>query len=520
MENKDLIKSILNEAGAAEVKNIGNELLSSLRVSEPALAGELFNVLSKDMTLTKEIPILSKIKNYDELVARMKSGEINSAESQKIFNKLITSNAEMANKVRAYIGESPAMNTLAKQVFTNGPTMRPDAKNLEIAQAWLKKTYNLSPEESEILLKKALGLKGDVKATYTTVQAVKGTSKIVQVGNDILSRIKNKFKNMGDVTKSKWFKFIGLGALAAGGYGLYHEFTKDPETEINKVMLPDCVNALLNTDGSSLVKLSDGSAVAVIKNTGNPEYDRAGGLYFYKNGRVMMGNKSKMGSYTCNGTQTAVHESLTDIYVSLLSEQDAPLNNYEYTPGALTGNKLSGVTIKWDGTKSGGVRKPKSQYHGCTGFPQQYGCKSNEVKEIQQMLNMPEKYQTGNFGPITLKAIQDSGLDILSTNKEISQNLYDTLKERTTSTQATTTAEEPPTGVAPSNPQGQTTGVTPKSNPQVQSVQPQQNDGTSASDNPIANPKSPIPDKENPKKPADIQENVKEIKKMMKKILQ
>lgn len=52
--------------------------------------------------------------------------------------------------------------------------------------------------------------------------------------------------------------------------------------------------------------------------------------------------------------------------------------------------------------------KSVSKYKPCTG---QYheNCKSNVIKKVQACLGMELKYQTGNFGPITKRALQSKG---------------------------------------------------------------------------------------------------------------
>jgi hypothetical protein len=107
------------------------------------------------------------------------------------------------------------------------------------------------------------------------------------------------------------------------------------------------------------------------------------------------------------------------------------------TPQTKDGN-LSGVQISWgNGGKVNPVTpptsnptpvKPTSKYHDCTDFPFQFGCRSNKIKEVQTWLNMPPKYQTGNFGPLTLDALRKSAYDI--TNKVITQDMYNQIYQK------------------------------------------------------------------------------------------
>lgn len=156
-----------------------------------------------------------------------------------------------------------------------------------------------------------------------------------------------------------------------------------------------CFVDIMNRRNSTITPMSNGSQAVYIKNTGNEEYDSKGGLFFFDNGRVMLGNKVKMGSYRCNGNQVSVNEQ---------------------TSNAPNTDGIGGITITWDGQQTGGgtVSKPKpkpkttSKYHMCNNFPFEYGCKSDTIRQVQVLLNMPAKYQTGNFGPITLNKLKES----------------------------------------------------------------------------------------------------------------
>ena len=97
-----------------------------------------------------------------------------------------------------------------------------------------------------------------------------------------------------------------------------------------------------------------------------------------------------------------------------------------------TGNKtgLGGIDIIWDGQKKEGekVTTPvkKSKYHDCSGKDTfEFGCKAPKIKEIQACLGMEGRYQTGNFGPLTKKALEDAGYDV---SKGITVDIYNKIK--------------------------------------------------------------------------------------------
>jgi hypothetical protein len=101
-----------------------------------------------------------------------------------------------------------------------------------------------------------------------------------------------------------------------------------------------------------------------------------------------------------------------------------------------TGDKkgLGGIDIIWDNQKKsdGKVVNPikKSRYHDCSGKDTfEFGCKSPKIKEIQKCLGMEERYLTGNFGPLTKKALEDMSYD---TSKGITVEMYNRIKSTCT----------------------------------------------------------------------------------------
>lgn len=56
-------------------------------------------------------------------------------------------------------------------------------------------------------------------------------------------------------------------------------------------------------------------------------------------------------------------------------------------------------------------------------LPIKQWCKNDTIKAVQACLKMPIKYQTGNFGPITQKALEDKGQDGKKLTTEIIYNV-------------------------------------------------------------------------------------------------
>jgi hypothetical protein len=79
-----------------------------------------------------------------------------------------------------------------------------------------------------------------------------------------------------------------------------------------------------------------------------------------------------------------------------------------------------------DGTQGGGNTGggntgggSSTKYTPCTSFPMAYGCKSDQIREVQSCLGMSQDLQTGNFGPKTMSAL--GGL------KELTKEMYDAI---------------------------------------------------------------------------------------------
>ena len=81
------------------------------------------------------------------------------------------------------------------------------------------------------------------------------------------------------------------------------------------------------------------------------------------------------------------------------------------------------VPPKKDEIKKGG--KKKMTFTKCDTFPFKFGCKSPLIGEIQKCIGVTPSY--GNFGPITLKALQDLKHD---TSNGITKEIYDKILEK------------------------------------------------------------------------------------------
>jgi len=201
---------------------------------------------------------------------------------------------------------------------------------------------------------------------------------------------------------------ITLGIAGVGGWLLWKWF-KDGTTKPENELFGKCLDDVIDDNGTTIANTTGGDPVVVVKNSGNSEYDGMGGLLFYNNGRVFMGDKSKRGGWSCKGTETVVTE-----------QGDGNPN---------TG--IGGINIKWDGETNPVTPNPVTpnpvnpnnpNYHDCStkDFPLEFGCIAPKIAEIQKCLGITP--QKGNFGPKTKKGLEDLQYNL---SGGITKEIYD-----------------------------------------------------------------------------------------------
>ena len=72
-----------------------------------------------------------------------------------------------------------------------------------------------------------------------------------------------------------------------------------------------------------------------------------------------------------------------------------------------------------------GYTPPKPIYTYCKSFPFKQKCKNRLIIEVQSCLGLPKKHQTGNFGPITLKSLNERLKSLgKAETSEITEDVY------------------------------------------------------------------------------------------------
>jgi hypothetical protein len=259
---------------------------------------------------------------------------------------------------------------------------------------------------------------------------------------------------------------------------------KDGEVQTNEMYLNEQSSSLTG-DVEKMVDLLDfpvsGSDLTNAKNLLQKYTTNGQGKEFlnlYQKTGLGKGSLKKSLDYipTFNASSVQLKDSLYSLINKINSGTSSPSTGSVSSPS--TGGGIGDINITWDGEKtssptttepvtpvvksSGGTKK--SKYTDRNKFPYSLGHRSSIIKEVQVCFGFPKKYQTGNFGPITLKKLQD-----LYGVSEINESTYKLIKEKckskpttgtTTNTSTTTTNTVTPTStVTPTN-TGTTTTTT------------------------------------------------------------
>jgi hypothetical protein len=191
-----------------------------------------------------------------------------------------------------------------------------------------------------------------------------------------------KIKNL--TSKMNFRKLVLYGLAGYGGYlGLKNLFSDDP----NPSVLDPCV---VNSNDVELLPTSTGDIMGYIKTTGNEEYDNKGGLKFYSNGRVFLGDLSKKGKYSCStGGQLKLGESTKK---KKLNEETV----------------LGNIEINWDIPGGGGENESSltGSFKRVCADPYSRGCKETDpngpLHKVQSCLGVKSD---GLFGGKTEGAL-------------------------------------------------------------------------------------------------------------------
>ena len=352
--------------------------------------------------------------------------------------------------------------------------------------------------------------------------------------------------------KMPWKKLLiwgaGLGITGAVLWSMTSSTGEKPEgmpdvSPTDSEWAP-CIQNLINDKSGVFISEVGGTINVFVAKTGNEEYDKLGGLRFYMDGKVVMGDGSKTGKWTCKGGEAEIKEmylneqggeidnatmqsyvdtavddldgwvdagnlsSLKTILTNLkgktingknavseflkyysadeggdsfitdvtsvgiktvgvqgMSDKEEILNLANSGSSTVTtSGGIGDINITWDGAvvpePPKKEEKKKTKWRDNNKFPLIFGDRGPIIKEVQICFGFEQKYQTGNFGPVTLKKLQE-----LYGVSEINEDTYNRIKEKCKSSTPTPTVT--PTVTTTTNtsttPTSTTTTTTPTS---------------------------------------------------------
>ena len=404
-----------------------------------ALSGELGNFskgILKDTKFVKTNPGLfdDAIKNYTKELMGSKSSLAtqfqgasradrmmllkNAGYPEATINRIVKQADDIAVGVSKNVDDVAAGAVKGNKIPTGGvPKAMPgipknagtsafSGKDLNQRLADYKKMKGTSvPAATNTPLKEVGKLKDVVKGEAAAMTAVeKAGYNIGKYGANVWSKIKG-LKGRMSLKQALLYGLAGYGAYELVK-GLFGTDGKNADG-----VLPSCVANLPDVEFG----IGTGDVVIATIPDGVDEKSRNHqGLTFWPNNRAITGDGQVRGSYYCKGTSGGAEEVSATI-----AEQE-------------TDEKYSNIHIDWDGEKASGgggggkiddagPARTRSTYKPCANFDLTPGCKSDYVREVQLCLGLPQKYQTGNFGPITTKALSDAGYDgsILTDRKSV-----------------------------------------------------------------------------------------------------
>jgi hypothetical protein len=426
------IKGDVEEAGfksvekamksGTDLKKLYAELGTAFKVSEDVVR----LAAAKDLTtLTKEL----KSAVTKDLKSGFRSGGSSLGS--------LTKNASKSKTIHEILNAGKPLNE--NEIIAIIERNKSQAKDLIVkAEQGGKTVSKTASTTTKTVAKDVAAAEKEVKAAVVDVKTSVEASKVIdqtvvavtKKGPRLAARLRKAKMTISKYSPKFWGKLSSVRSklslknlllFGLAGYGLYELmkgwFTdgEDGGGETGGVF-PPCVT---NLDDYKIVTTSNGDPVIVAFNPGEQTE-----VKFYTNGRVWTKSNDKKGRYSCK-SDTELNEqpdSVMDRRIGI----DTPSTNNKNTSKVST-NNFSNISIVWDGDKVNPSPDPDvtpvpsppemSMYTPCPSFPMVYGCKSDEIREVQSCLGFEQKYQTGNFGPITMKGL--GGL------KELTKEKYD-----------------------------------------------------------------------------------------------
>jgi hypothetical protein len=241
-------------------------------------------------------------------------------------------------------------------------------------------------------------------------------------------------------------KLLRTGAVGPGGFGtdenslilaidkirdvnhykqIESEISKNPRNFLNYNSIESILKGELESGNTNIIKDIQGK----LKGKGidltydlKPGKDGALGWFEPSSIKVNLGNTIPV------NPGNSRQQNINNLYCSLSNNRitlgvnkgkrwDKYVEYYKVTPEEIEVAKSS-CTKK-------GYTPPKPKYTYCKSFPFKQKCKNRLIIEVQSCLGLPKNHQTGNFGPITLKSLNERLKSLgKAETSEITEDVY------------------------------------------------------------------------------------------------
>ena len=245
-------------------------------------------------------------------------------------------------------------------------------------------------------------------------------------------------------------QFYSNGRVRLSGNGKMGSWTcKDGEAVIKEMFLNEQTDADVDADVETMIDLLDfpvtsndmQDALAMLKKYSTSPKGKEF-LKSYKDTGLGGGDLKKSLTYitTTKASSARAKREMLGLISQIEGGKTTPTPTI--TPNPSTGGGIGGINITWDGekttepvtpdVKSSEGTKKSSKFTDRDKFPYSFGHRGPIIKEVQICFGFKKKWQTGNFGPITLKKLQE-----LYGTSEINEDTYRRIKEKCNPTSTT-----------------------------------------------------------------------------------
>lgn len=422
MENKNIINEEINRIKLLFSYDSSKTLNENLQLSEQSQLKSLFRAdAAVARTAAKELDTAMAsikggvtrvdgviLKNGDEIIKAVKAGKLAPAELGKINGALLKTSTNPAVKT-AVIQDVVGTSTFATKY---GTKTEAEAISALQAKGWTNADAKAAIAEYKSSGKSFKGGKSAGKGTGGNTTNTQGKGKGVNNTKPKKTRTKSgqgkikaqpgkptrwqQFKNrLVGLSRTKIFKLL----LAAGGLYLVYRWWTDE----GSAPFPDCIGKNIpEEDFEKMVNEGDGSVL--ISDTGVAAIDRAGGGKFYDDKKFVTGNGKYSGTWEeVTGTGVVITIGGTQYTMSCEGVQD----DEDDDDGGGGGG----------GTGGGGTT-----YKDCASFPYSKGCKSEDIRKVQECLGISAD---GKLGPNTETTLKNNGYSVPLTQAD-----YDKIMEK------------------------------------------------------------------------------------------